>query len=33
LLTAALELQQSALLSFWDAVVVQAALEAGCDKL
>jgi predicted nucleic acid-binding protein len=33
LLTAAIELQQSAQLSFWDAMVVQAALEAGCDKL
>lgn len=33
LLTAAIALQQRAQLSFWDAMVVQAALEAGCDKL
>jgi predicted nucleic acid-binding protein len=33
LLTAALELHQSAQLSFWDAMVVQAAVEAGCDTL
>jgi predicted nucleic acid-binding protein len=33
LLSAALELHQSAQLSFWDAMVVQAALEAGCDTL
>jgi predicted nucleic acid-binding protein len=29
----AIELQQRAHLSFWDAMVVQAAIEAGCDKL
>ena len=33
LLTNAIELQQRAHLSFWDAMVVQAAIEAGCDKL
>jgi predicted nucleic acid-binding protein len=33
LLTAALVLHQSAQLSFWDAMVVQAAVEAGCDTL
>jgi predicted nucleic acid-binding protein len=33
LLTSAIELQQKAQLSFWDAMVVQAAIEAGCDKL
>ena len=33
LLSAALELHQSAQLSFWDAMVVQAAIEAGCDTL
>jgi predicted nucleic acid-binding protein len=33
LLTAALELHKNAQLSFWDAMVVQAAIEAGCDKL
>lgn len=33
LLAAALDLHQSAELSFWDAMIVQAALEAGCDKL
>lgn len=33
MLTAAIELQQRHQLSFWDAMVVQAALEAGCDKL
>lgn len=33
LLSAALDLHQSAQLSFWDAMVVQAAIEAGCDKL
>ena len=27
------ELQQKAQLSFWDAMIVQAAVEAGCDKL
>ena len=33
LLTNAIELQQRAHLSFWDAMVVQAAIEGGCDKL
>jgi predicted nucleic acid-binding protein len=33
LLTAAIELQQKAQLSFWDATVVQAAIDAGCDTL
>jgi predicted nucleic acid-binding protein len=33
LLTSAIGLQQSARLSFWDAMVVQAAVEAGCDTL
>ena len=33
LLVAAVELQQRAKLSFWDALVVQAAMAAGCDRL
>jgi predicted nucleic acid-binding protein len=33
LLVEAVELQQRAQLSFWDAMVVQAAINAGCDKL
>lgn len=33
LLTEAIALQQRAKLSFWDALVVQAAIEAGCDRL
>jgi predicted nucleic acid-binding protein len=33
LLVAAVGLQQRAQLSFWDALVVQAALDAGCDRL
>jgi predicted nucleic acid-binding protein len=33
LLVASIALQQKAQLSFWDAAVVQAALEAGCSKL
>jgi predicted nucleic acid-binding protein len=33
LLTNAIELQQRTQLSFWDAMVVQAAIEAGCDQL
>jgi predicted nucleic acid-binding protein len=33
LLVAAIELQQKARLSFWDAMVVQAAIDAGCDRL
>jgi len=33
LLTTAIELQQKAHLSFWDAMVVQAAIDAQCDTL
>jgi len=33
LLVAAASLQQRAQLSFWDALVVQAAIDAGCDRL
>ena len=33
LLVQAAELQQRAQLSFWDAMVVQAAIQAGCDRL
>lgn len=33
LLKSAIELQQKAQLSFWDAMVVQAAIESGCDRL
>ena len=33
LLVQAVELQQRAQLSFWDAMVVQAAIEARCDRL
>jgi predicted nucleic acid-binding protein len=33
LLTAALDLQQKARLSFWDALIVQAAIDSGCDQL
>jgi len=33
LLVAAITLQQRAQLSMWDALVVQAAIEAGCDRL
>jgi predicted nucleic acid-binding protein len=33
LLTEAIALQQRAQLSFWDSLIVQAAIEAGCDKL
>lgn len=33
LLTAAIGLHQKHHLSFWDAMVVQAAIEGGCDKL
>jgi predicted nucleic acid-binding protein len=33
LLTAAIGLHNKAQLSFWDAMVVQAALEAGCERL
>jgi predicted nucleic acid-binding protein len=33
LLLAGIELQKKAQLSFWDALVVEAAIEAGCDIL
>lgn len=33
LLTEAIALQQRAKLSFWDSLVVQAAIEARCDRL
>jgi predicted nucleic acid-binding protein len=33
LLVAAVELQQKASLSFWDAMVVQAAINTGCERL
>ena len=33
LLVQAAELQQRAQLSFWDAMVVRAAIQAGCDRL
>jgi predicted nucleic acid-binding protein len=33
LLTSAIQLQTKAKLSFWDAMVVQAAIEAGCERL
>ena len=33
LLIAAIELQRAAKLSFWDAMVVQAALDMGCEHL
>ncbi|HEY6506826.1 MAG TPA: PIN domain-containing protein [Vicinamibacterales bacterium] len=33
LLVAAVELHQKAKLSFWDAMVVQAAITAGCERL
>jgi predicted nucleic acid-binding protein len=33
LLVEAAELQQSAQLSFWDALIVQAAIHAECDRL
>jgi len=33
LLVAAIELQRAAKLSFWDAMIVQAAIEAGCERL
>jgi len=33
LLIQAITLQQAAKLSFWDAMVVQAAIEAGCETL
>jgi predicted nucleic acid-binding protein len=33
LLVDAVRLQQKAQLSFWDALVVQAAIDGGCDRL
>jgi predicted nucleic acid-binding protein len=33
LLVEAVKLQQKAQLSFWDSLVVQAAIESGCDRL
>jgi len=33
ILVASIALQQKAQLSFWDAAVVQAAIEAGCSRL
>jgi predicted nucleic acid-binding protein len=33
MLVAAVGLQQKARISFWDALVVQAAIDAGCDRL
>lgn len=33
MLLPAVDLQRSAQLSFWDALIVQAALEADCDRL
>jgi predicted nucleic acid-binding protein len=33
LLVAAMTLQQKASISFWDALVVEAAAVAGCDRL
>jgi predicted nucleic acid-binding protein len=33
LLTSAIRLQTKAQLSFWDAMVVQAAIDAGCERL
>lgn len=33
LLVEAVRLQQKAQLSFWDSLIVQAAIEAGCEKL
>ena len=33
LLTSALDLHQRQGLNFWDAMIVQAAIEAGCDRL
>lgn len=33
LLTAAIRLQTKAQLSFWDAMIVQAAIEAGCERM
>jgi predicted nucleic acid-binding protein len=33
MLLAAIELQKKAQLSFWDALIVQAALDGGCERL
>lgn len=33
LLRGAMRLQQRAKLSFWDAMIVQAAIDGGCDRL
>jgi len=33
MLLGAMELQRKAQLSFWDSLVVQAAIDAGCDRL
>jgi predicted nucleic acid-binding protein len=33
MLVDAIELQRKAQLSFWDALIVQAAIQAGCDRL
>ena len=33
LIVRAIELHQRHTLSFWDALVVQAAMEGGCDRL
>jgi predicted nucleic acid-binding protein len=33
LLVDAVKLQQKAQLSFWDAMIVQAAIDAGCERL
>jgi predicted nucleic acid-binding protein len=33
LLTDAIALQQTARLSFWDALVIQAAVQGGCERL
>jgi len=33
MLLAAMDLQAKAQLSFWDSLIVQAALDAGCDRL
>jgi len=29
----AIELQRKSRLSFWDSLVLQAAIDSGCDKL
>lgn len=33
LLAAAMDLQQQAAISLWDAMIVSAAIEAGCERL